>query len=120
MIAYEFRNIAEMKGHDGKKYFWWCFVFTAVGYLMVVALPDRKPAQQPQPVADSASKAPVRTSAPVLSPAPAPSKAASDRVSASAVAPLIEEDQIVCPKCNTKQRSNRSCCWNCGATFVKE
>lgn len=46
-IAKIFAGIAAAKGHNGKPYFWWCFGFGAtialsfVGYLMVIALPDR-------------------------------------------------------------------------------
>ncbi len=40
-IGKEFQHIAEMKGHNGTKYFWWCFLFAAVGMFMVIALPDR-------------------------------------------------------------------------------
>lgn len=40
-IADEFRNIAAKKGFCGRKYFWWSFFLGIVGYLMVVALPDR-------------------------------------------------------------------------------
>ena len=40
-IGKEFQHIAEMKGHNGSKYFWWCFLFSVIGMLMVVALPDR-------------------------------------------------------------------------------
>lgn len=40
-IADEFRCIAQSKGHCGKKYFWWCFFTGFVGYLMVVALPNK-------------------------------------------------------------------------------
>ena len=39
--ASEFKKIAEMKGHNGGKYFWWSFLLGPVGMLMVVALPDR-------------------------------------------------------------------------------
>ena len=39
--AKEFQRIAKMKGYYEKRYFWWCFLFSAVGMLMVVALPDR-------------------------------------------------------------------------------
>lgn len=39
--AWEFENIAKMKGHPEKKYFWWCFLVGFVGYSMVIALPDR-------------------------------------------------------------------------------
>lgn len=40
--ALEFRDIAELKGHDGGKYFWWCFWTGFIGWAMVIALPDRK------------------------------------------------------------------------------
>ena len=36
-----FKQIAEMKGHDGKAVFWWTFFLGIVGMLMAVALPDR-------------------------------------------------------------------------------
>jgi uncharacterized membrane protein YkvI len=39
LISKKFETIANMKGHKG--YFWWCFWTTFVGYIMVVALPDR-------------------------------------------------------------------------------
>lgn len=41
IVASEFRNIAEMKGHEGKPYFWFTFFFGIIGMLMVIALPDR-------------------------------------------------------------------------------
>ena len=36
-----FKDIAEMKGHDGQAVFWWTFFLGIVGMLMAVALPDR-------------------------------------------------------------------------------
>ena len=30
------------KGYTSKKYFWWTFLFGAVGISMVIALPDRR------------------------------------------------------------------------------
>lgn len=39
-IAKEFASIAEKKGHNGKRYFWWTFWLGVVGMLMVIALPD--------------------------------------------------------------------------------
>lgn len=42
IASLKFRDIAEMKGHDGGKYFWWCFWTGIVDWLMVIALPDRK------------------------------------------------------------------------------
>lgn len=46
-------EIAAMKGHPQKKYFWWCFLMGIFGYPMVIALPDRKGATaQSVPSAD--------------------------------------------------------------------
>ncbi len=39
-IAHTFYEIAQMKGHNERKYFWWSFVGLP-GWFMVVALPDR-------------------------------------------------------------------------------
>ena len=41
-VAKEFEKIAEMKGHAGKRYFWWTFFLGLVGMLMVASLPDRR------------------------------------------------------------------------------
>jgi len=40
-LATQFCNAAQMKGHYEKKYFWLSFLLGPVGYLLVVALPDR-------------------------------------------------------------------------------
>lgn len=40
-IAAKFGEIAEEKGYSYKTYVIWCYIFTAIGYLMVIALPDR-------------------------------------------------------------------------------
>lgn len=45
-IASAFKEIAEMKGHDGKAVFWCTFVLGIVGMLMAVALPDRGKQEQ--------------------------------------------------------------------------
>lgn len=39
--AKRFDEIAQMKGHPPKKYFWWCFWLGMTGWAMVIALPDR-------------------------------------------------------------------------------
>ena len=41
VIAEEFQRIAQMKGHNEKRYFWWSFLLGVVGWTMVIALPDR-------------------------------------------------------------------------------
>lgn len=40
-IAKWFYEAAEAKGWHDKKYFWICFLLSTVGYLLVIALPDR-------------------------------------------------------------------------------
>ena len=40
-IAKQFSEAAKAKGYHDSKYFWICFWLTFVGYLLVIALPDR-------------------------------------------------------------------------------
>lgn len=40
VIAYAFAGVSDSKGHNGDKYFWFCFLFGIAGYLLVIALPD--------------------------------------------------------------------------------
>lgn len=42
LIAKEFYNIAQEKGYTSQKYLWLPFLLGLVGYLLVIALPDRK------------------------------------------------------------------------------
>lgn len=46
LIAREFYKIAVQKGHPQKKYLWISFFCTYIGYLLVIALPDRGEAQK--------------------------------------------------------------------------
>lgn len=41
-ISKSFQDAAIEKGYNNEKYFWFCFFFNMAGYLLVVALPDRK------------------------------------------------------------------------------
>ena len=40
-LANQFSAAARQKGHHDRKYFWICFWLGLVGYLLVIALPDR-------------------------------------------------------------------------------
>jgi hypothetical protein len=40
-ISGKFADIAEMKGHDRMDYFWPCLLLGFIGWMMVIALPDR-------------------------------------------------------------------------------
>lgn len=41
LIAKEFYLVAEAKGYADKKYLWISFLLTFIGYLLVIALPNR-------------------------------------------------------------------------------
>ena len=67
IIAKKFEEIAEMKGHEGRTYFWFTFIFGLVGMLMVIALPNAKaitiktlPEKQPAPVSKNEVVAPAQ------------------------------------------------------------
>lgn len=44
--AKEFFKIAEDKGYNDRKYFWWTFLVLPVGALLIVAMPDRAQEQR--------------------------------------------------------------------------
>lgn len=46
LIAKEFYISAQQKGYSEKKYLWLCFLLGVIGYLLVIALPDRGNVQQ--------------------------------------------------------------------------
>ena len=103
-----FYEIACMKGHEQKKYFWWCFLAPFAGYLMVVALPEQKrevPDEKEVPVEDAAAKVPAVA---VYEPA------------ASVKRPKEDEGNIACPVCKRVQRADRSVCWDCGTKLKIE
>ena len=41
-IANEFYAVAQSKGYNDRKYFWYCFFLGMIGYLLVIALKDKK------------------------------------------------------------------------------
>lgn len=47
LIAKEFYKAAQAKGYSEKKYLWICFLLGMVGYLLVIALPDRGNTSKP-------------------------------------------------------------------------
>ena len=126
--ANAFYEIACMKGHDEKKYFWWTFFIPLLGALMVIALPDRvstkeRLTDEAFPVLNLSKKeSPLHVSAAVPSAYPtADVSKAEQPASPIEVAPLATdaEDVIECPACGLVQKANRTVCWECGAKFIK-
>ena len=136
--AGEFQSIAEMKGHEGKKFFWWTFLTGPIGMLMVVALPDRNApapaAQAPRPQANAPT--PRSTATPAASPVQAPTPASAPapgsvtqqsgqrfavQRSDTPVAPvLLDDGREKCPVCGTVQRAERNLCMECGSPFLRD
>ena len=72
-VASSFRNIAEMKGHDGRVYFWWTFCLAFFGMMMVIALPDRNQTvslsdESVQKIVKGVSRSAASAPAPVFAP----------------------------------------------------
>lgn len=47
-VTYEFGKAAGMKGHQKMRYFWIAFFLPIAGYMLVIALPDRRDDFVPQ------------------------------------------------------------------------
>ena len=60
-IAWEFYEIAEKKGHFEKRYWLLAFCLTMIGYLIVIALPDRGSAAPRMHAAPKTYAAPQQT-----------------------------------------------------------
>ena len=41
LVAKEFEFIANEKGYEGKRYFWYSFILGSIGYILVIALPKK-------------------------------------------------------------------------------
>ena len=110
IVACKFSEIAEMKGHKGREYFWYTFWLGICGMLMVVALPNLKAAEK--------KVAPVKpipaNNEPRLQPT---EQAQTSNIDNPPVSAIINNGEKVCPKCGLSQRANRSVCWSCGQRF---
>ena len=110
IAACKFSEIAEMKGHKGREYFWYTFWLGIIGMLMVVALPNLKAAEKkvapvkPIPVDNEPTLQSIE-------------QAQTSNTGAPPVSATISNGEKVCPKCGLSQRANRSVCWSCGQRF---
>ena len=116
IIASEFRKIAEQKGYDGEKYFWYTFLFGICGMLMVVALPDKNSARNATKT-DREDALPTVSSEPKEEPIVQAQGMSDVNRGETPVDAVICDDVKRCPKCGRLQRLDRSVCWNCGQQF---
>ncbi|MBR6668805.1 MAG: hypothetical protein IKL25_10660 [Clostridia bacterium] len=120
--ANAFYEIARMKGHDDKRYFWWTFSIPLLGALMVTALPDRKQTERIPSIVPPADVNRGKSKVEVIPTPPSVAPAADIPNATHVVTRHVtgKEDEIECPICGKRQRANRTVCWECGAKFNKE
>lgn len=120
IVTDRFCDITEAKGYPRNTYYWYCFLLGVVGYMMVLALPDRNLYAKIDALTNAASKpadpvqhniptAPVQPAAPVI--------VATAEASPNAIIAPIVNGEKVCPVCKTVQMANRKVCWSCGQHF---
>lgn len=98
IIAREFSRIAKDKGHNGRRYFHFCFWLGLVGMLMVIALPDR-PGQAAASTSQAGNRPAVRPKTPARSSA-APAASSPWRCSCGAV---NSASRSVCDSCGSNK-----------------
>ena len=123
----EFFRIAQEKGYDDRKYFWYTFFLGVCGMLMVIALPDRRNnqtiekellnylKQQRMSVEKTVSGAQPKTANSAHK-----KEESVENSLASAAYTSTGNGTIICTLCRFEQPSNRKVCWHCGAKFEKE
>lgn len=96
-IAKQFESVAKNKGYTERKYFHLCFWLGLVGYLLVIALPDRGLTHA------------NTTNAPTNNNVSTPKSAPTIGVRSSVVG-----DKWICGHCKTENSMNYSQCKKCG------
>ena len=118
IVASKFSEIAEMKGHDGRTYFWYTFWLGIYGILMVIALPNIKSTENKVVAPKSEAPSFVRNETQIQ---PAAHTQASNSKDVNKdnppVSAEISNGEKVCPKCGKSQRADRRVCWSCGQQF---
>lgn len=111
-IAGQFRNVAADKGYDSSKYFHLCFWCGIVGYLLVIALPDR----------GDRTPAPTHLSAPTLPDTEVKPMAEAEAPhfwspGGTGTATACGENNIRCNNCHKVQFKGNRRCVQCGTAF---
>lgn len=122
-IAGWFFEAAEMKGYHDRKYFHICFWLGSVGYLLVIALPDRGNGKQSQRIASTVSTVNPQYTTPSQTATTEHKQepAQTEKVSQQPVIPIASKpDFIKCPSCGFEQPANRNACWSCGQRFIRD
>lgn len=112
-IAKEFASIAADKGYSESRYFWFCFLLSIIGYLMVASLPDRGHANVPTSPATPAPQAAAPQATPTT-----PTTPTYNGKTGGATTAILGLYQNKCTKCDKWQPKNNTFCEQCGARFT--
>lgn len=114
IAALAFGSIAREKGFSKTKYFWFCFLLGPIGYLLVIALPDRGTCTAPKKAEKPSPALPVPAA-----PVPAAEDAYLETVCPDCgekLAFLKTADEMICPNCGKaiyERPQNASVGWAC-------
>ncbi len=124
IVASKFSEIAEMKGHSGRTYFWYTFLFGFCGMLMVVALPNVKEAESGMGTQNNATVNNADIFSSLSNRAHSQSikteQTSTNQDTNAQELPItaeINNGLKICPKCGLSQRVDRTVCWSCGQRF---
>lgn len=122
-VAKQFESVAADKGYEDSKYFHFCFWLGMVGYLLVIALPDRgssKKTQYEVPNNAGYNPAPGYNPASYYPPVSEPQETTPfyyQPVEATN-AYMVSETNIKCANCQRVQFRGNKSCNQCGAKFI--
>ena len=106
-VAKQFESVAYDKGYNDSKYFHFCFWLGIVGYLLVIALPDRGSNRNTSLETTSEADVPQKEEPFVWQPA------------SESSAMIVGETNIKCANCHRIQFKGNKSCTQCGAKFTE-
>ena len=131
VVASEFASIANEKGYDGTKYFWYTLFLGMIGALMVIALPDRNSKinivnnsknidnEKNDSISNLGKNVFPNTKekSENVKNASEPTSLAAQK---NATFKTTDNNTIVCSSCGYEQPIGRAVCWKCGCRFSPE
>ena len=122
-IAVQFESVAADKGYRDSKYFHFCFWLGIVGYLLVIALPDRNNSIAVHTNVPGNDGFAVATNNNPVVPAFSRAEEKQDepftwQPASVSGATVVSETNIQCDNCRRVQFRGNKFCNRCGAKFV--
>lgn len=131
VVASEFATIANEKGYEGTKYFWYTLFLGMIGALMVIALPDRNSkinnVNNSKNIDNEKNDGISNLGNNVLPKTKEKSENVKNDSESTSVSTrknttfkITQNNTIVCSSCGYEQPIGRAVCWKCGSRFSQE